>query len=449
MGSARTDVAGAGGADTRVVDANANPTRVTPVGQSQPGWRRALAVMGPGLITGAADDDPSGIATYTATGAQYGYGQLWTALWMLPLLVAVSEAAGRIGFATGKGLGAVMRQQYALPVVRGVILLLLAANVITIGADIGAVASAVQLVVPVPTPLLTVTFTVVVLALEIGLSYKRYSSVLKWLTLALLAYPITVFLVAEPWPAILRATFVPNIQLSPAFFYVLTAVIGTTISPYSFFWQSSQEAEEDRADAGRRSLRDLRLDNGAGMFTSRAVAWFIIVLAGTVLHGGGVTNVTSAAQAAGALQPLVHTFPHSGEIAKGLFAVGILGLGLVAVPVLAGSSSYAVSEEHGWSVGLDLQPRQGRRFYAVIVAAMFIGLALTLIGVNPIAALVFASVFNGFAAVPVIWVIGRISSNRRVMGAARSGWVSRLFIWTTFAGTSAAALLILVSLVHR
>ena len=449
MGSANSDTAPVGGVDAPAAPASAQAVRPIPVPPSQSGLRRALAVMGPGLITGAADDDPSGIATYSATGAQFGYSQLWTALWMLPLLVAVSEAAARIGFATGNGLGAVMRQRYAVPVVRGVILLLLAANVITIGADIGAVASAVQLIVPVPTPLLTVTFTALVLALEIGLSYKRYSSVLKWFSLALLAYPITVFLVAEPWPTILRATFVPNIQLSASFFYVLTAVIGTTISPYSFFWQSSQEAEEDRSQGGTRSLRDLRLDNAAGMFTSQAVAWFIIVLAATVLHGGGVTNISSAAQVAGALQPLVHTFPHAGEIAKGLFAIGILGLGLLAVPVLAGSSSYAVGEEHGWKVGLDLEPRQGRRFYGVIIGAMLVGLVLTLIGVNPIAALVFASVFNGFAAVPVIWVIGRISSDRRVMGEARSGWLSRVLIWATFAGTSAAALLILFSLVHH
>lgn len=449
MGSADGDVAAAGGVETPVAPAKAPGVRTTAIPPSHSGLRRALAVMGPGLITGAADDDPSGIATYSATGAQFGYSQLWTALWMLPLLVAVSEAAARIGFATGNGLGAVMRQRYARPVVRGVILLLVAANVITIGADIGAVASAVQLVVPLPTPLLAVTFTVLVLALEIGLSYKRYASVLKWFSLALLAYPITVFLVAEPWPTILRATFVPSIQLSPAFFYVLTAVIGTTISPYAFFWQSSQEAEEDRAERGTRSLRDLRLDNAAGMLTSQAVAWFIIVLAATVLHGGGVTNISSAAQVAGALQPLVHTFPHAGEIAKGLFAIGILGLGLLAVPVLAGSASYAVSEEHGWKVGLDLKPNQGRRFYAVIIGAMLVGLVLTLTSVNPVAALVFASVFNGVAAVPVIWVIGRISSDRRVMGAASSGRLSRLLIWATFAGTSAAALLILVSLVHH
>ncbi|MBV8528422.1 MAG: divalent metal cation transporter [Candidatus Dormibacteraeota bacterium] len=442
MGSASPEAAGAVGIEGSALKRARGP-------RQRQSLRHALGVLGPGLITGAADDDPSAIATYSATGAQYGYGQLWTALWMLPLLTAVSEAAGRIGFATGQGLGAVMRQRYSVPVARGVITLLVAANVITIGADIGAVASAVQLVVPVPAPLLTVTFTAVVLALEIGLSYKRYAGVLKWFSLALLAYPISVLLVAEPWPAILRATFVPNIQLSPAFFYILTAVIGTTVSPYMFFWQSSQEAEEDRADGGRRSLRDLRLDNAAGMFASQAAAWFIIVLAGTVLHGGGITNINSAAQAAGALQPLVHTFPHAGEIAKGLFALGILGLGLLAVPVLAGSSSYAVSEEHGWKAGLDLKPKQGRRFYAVIIAAMLVGLTLTLIGVNPIAALVFASVFSGFAAVPVIWVIGRISADRRVMGAARGGWLSQVLIWATFAGTAAAALLIIVSLVHH
>ena len=442
--------AGTEGVDSSVVeDADARGPGLTPVRQPQPAWRRALRVLGPGLITGAADDDPSGIATYSATGAQFGYAQLWTALWMLPLLIAIQEASGRIGFATGRGLGAVMRQRYPLPVVRGVMLLVIGAIVITIGADIGAVASAVQLVVPVPTPVLTVTFTVIVLVAEIGLSYQRYARVLKWLTVALLAYPITVFLIAEPWQQILRATFVPNLQLSTQFFYVLTAVIGTTISPYMFFWQASQEAEEDRAAGGQRTLRDLRIDNATGMFVSQAVAWFIIVLAATALHGAGITSVNSAADAARALQPLVHTFPHAGDLAKGLFALGILGLGLLAVPVLAGSASYAMSEARGWKVGLDLKPREGRRFYTVITVAMLIGLTLTLIGVNPIAALVFASVFNGIAAVPMIWIVGRTSSDRRVMGDARSGAVSRVLIWLAFGGTAASALFIPISLLHR
>ena len=405
-----------------------------------------VGVLGPGLITGAADDDPSGIATYASTGAEFGYGQLWTALWMLPMLIGVQEACGRIGHVTGKGLAAALRTRYPWYVVRALVILLVAANVINIGADIGGVASALRLVVPLPTALLTVAFTAAVLTLEIVMSYRRYARVLKWLSAALLAYPITVFIVAEPWTKILKATFVPNIQFSTAFFYVLTGVIGTTISPYMFFWQASQEAEEERASPARRSLRDVRIDNAIGMFFSQAVAWFIIVLTATVLNANGVTSVGSAADAARALQPLVHTFAHAGEIAEGLFALGILGLGLLAVPVLAGSAAYATGEGRGWATGLSLTPRQGRRFYAVLAAAMAIGLALNLFGVNPIQALVFAAVFNGIVAVPLIWFVGRIAANPRIMGEARSGWLSRGVIAVTFLGTGAAAVMIVLSL---
>jgi len=413
------------------------------------GVRRLLGILGPGLVTGAADDDPSGIATYTQTGAQFGYGQLWTALWMLPLVTAVQEACGRIGYVTHKGLAGVIRDHYSVRVLRAVVLLVVVANVINIGADIGAVAAAAGLVIPLSASLLAVVFTAVVLTTEIRFSYRRYSKVLKWLTISLLAYPIASFLVAEPWGDIARATFVPHFELSASFFYVITAVIGTTISPYMFFWQASQEVEEDRAQGTRRSLRDLRIDNAAGMFFSQATTWFIIVLAGTTLHNAGVTTVNSAADAAKALRPLVHGFPHSGDIAQGLFALGIVSLGMLAVPVLAGSASYAASEAKGWKEGLDLAPRQGRQFYGVIAGAMLIGLALNLFGANPIAALVFAAAVNGFAAVPLLWIIGRIAADKRVMGAQRSGRLSRVAIGVTFTGMAGSAALALVALVHR
>ena len=363
------------------------------------------------------------------------------------MVTAVQEASARIGYVTRKGLGAAIRDRYSARILRAVVLLVVAANVINIGADIGAVAAAAGLVIPVSAALLAVLFTGVVLTVEIRFSYKRYSKVLKWLTVALLAYPIASFLVAEPWGEIARATFVPHLEFSASFFYVITAVIGTTISPYMFFWQASQEVEEDRASLGRRSLRDMRLDNAVGMFFSQATSWFIIVLAATVLHGGGVTSVNTAADAAKALQPLVHTFPHSGDIAQALFSLGIVSLGMLAVPVLAGSASYAVSEARGWQEGLDLSPRQGRQFYGVIAGSMLIGLGLNLFGVNPIAALVFAAVFNGVAAVPLIWIIGRIAADRRVMGSNRSGWASRVTIGVTFLGMAASALLALVALV--
>jgi Mn2+/Fe2+ NRAMP family transporter len=275
-------------------------------------------------------------------------------------------------------------------------------------------------------------------------SYHRYARVLKWLTLALLAYPITAFLVAEPWGEILRATFVPHIEFSTAFFYVLTAVIGTTISPYMFFWQTSQEVEERRSRGATRSLREVRLDNAVGMFNSQLVAWFIIVVAGTVLHNGGITSVNSAADAAKALEPLVKSFPHSGQVAEGLFAFGITALGMLAVPVLAGSAAYAVSEAQGWPEGLDLKPRQGWHFYGIIGIAMVLGLVFTVFVTNPVAALVFAAVVNAIVAVPLLWVVLHLSSDGSVMGRARSGWLSRTVLIVTSLAVTASALAVVI-----
>ena len=318
--------------------------------------RHLLGILGPGLVTGAADDDPSGIATYSQTGAQFGYGQLWTALWMLPLVTGVQEACGRIGNITGQGLARNIKDYYSLRTLRLLVVLLAAANLINIGADIGALGAAAALIIHIPAAVLMVVFTVVILTLEIVVSYRRYAKVLKWLTVSLLAYPITAFLVHEPWATILRATFVPHIEFSAAFFYVITAVIGTTISPYMFFWQTSQEVEENQGRLARRSLRDLRTDNAIGMFFSQATTWFIIIVAATVLHTAHITTINTAADAARALEPLVRTFPHSGQIAQGLFAIGVVSLGMLAIPVLAGSTSYALSEARGKREGLDLRP---------------------------------------------------------------------------------------------
>ena len=428
---------------------------LTPVGQADTtvsGPRRSTlryvaGILGPGLITGAADDDPSGIATYSQTGAQFGYGQLWTALWMLPLITGVQEACGRIGNITGQGLARNIKDHYSLRTLRVLVVLLAAANLINIGADIGALGASAALLIHIPASVLMVIFTVLILTLEIVVSYRKYARVLKWLTVSLLAYPITAFLVPEPWGEIFRATFIPHIEFSATFFYVITAVIGTTITPYMFFWQTSQEVEENAGRKTRRSLRDLRTDNAVGMFFSQAVAWFIIVTAATVLHTAHVTTINTAADAARALEPLVKTFPHSGEIAQGLFAIGIVSLGMLAIPVMAGSTSYALAEARGKPEGLDLKPRQGRYFYGVIAASMLIGLCLNFIGVNPIQALVFAAVFNGVIAVPLVWFINRLAADRRTMGNARSGWLSRTVLAVTFVGMAGAVVAMVVSYV--
>jgi NRAMP (natural resistance-associated macrophage protein)-like metal ion transporter len=403
-------------------------------------WRHLVGILGPGLITGAADDDPSGIATYSQTGAQFGYAQLWTALWMLPLVTGVQEACGRIGNVTGQGLAHNIKNRYNVHTLRVLVAFLAVANIINIGADIGALGASAALIIPVPAPALMVFFTLLILGLEIHVSYVRYARVLKWLTVSLLAYPITALLIHEPWGTILRATFVPHIQFSTSFAYVITAVIGTTITPYMFFWQASQEVEENEDRVTKRSLRDMRTDNAIGMFFSQATMWFIIITAGTALHAAHIGTINTAADAARALEPLVRSFPHSGEIARGLFAIGIVSLGLLAIPVMAGATSYALSEGRGKQEGLELKLRDGRFFYGVIIVAMLAGLALNFTGVNPIKALVFAAVFNGIAAIPLLVIIDRIAASREVMGDARSGWLSRTMLGVTILGMTGSVI---------
>ena len=311
--------------------------------------KKFLKVFGPGVITGAADDDPSGIATYTQTGAKFGYGQLWTVIVMLPLMTAIQEACARIGAVNGHGLAAVIKTNYSKKVLYAAVLLVVIANTINIGADIGALAAAAQLLIPVNFVILTLGFTALILILEIFTSYRVYSRILIWLALSLIAYPITIFIINQPWQTIISATFLPHVELNFEFFFIITGVLGTTISPYMFFWQASQEVEEvkelhltnryGRSKIGEKFIRNLRIDNFLGMVFSEIATWSIIVVAATVLHQNGITNVASAADAAKALEPLVQTFPHAGFLAKLIFATGIIGLGLLGIPVLSGSAA--------------------------------------------------------------------------------------------------------------
>jgi Mn2+/Fe2+ NRAMP family transporter len=411
-------------------------------------------ILGPGIITGAADDDPSGIATYSQTGAQFGFGQLWTALYQIPLLLAVQEACARIGAVTGKGLAGVIHEHYTRKILVGVVLLVAIANTINIGADIGAVAAAGQLVVNVPFWTLAVGTALLLMVSEVVISYKTYARVLKWLALALLSYPATAFIVKQPWKEILYATVVPHIELTFAFFFIITGVFGTSISPYMFFWQASEEVEEEKAirmpmggdgfpKLPRRFIRDMRIDTLVGMVSAELAQWFIIITTATVLFKHGTTTINSAADAAKALEPLVQSFPNSGQIAKDLFAVGVVGLGLLAIPVLAGSTAYALAEAFGWKQGLSKKFKQARAFYAVIVVSMAIGLLLNFIGIDPMKALVFTAVFNGMAAVPLLFLIAKINGSPQILGNHRGGVLSRTFVWVTFGvmGLSAVALL--------
>lgn len=409
-----------------------------------------LRILGPGLITGAADDDPSGIATYSQTGAQFGYGQLWTAVFMFPLQTAVQEACARIGAVTGRGIAAVVKQYYGRKLLYGVVLLVLIANTINIGADIGAMAAAVRLIVPINFVILTLGITVLILILEIFTSYKTYARILKWLSLSLLAYVFTFFIVPQSWPTLLHATFIPHFEFNFQFLFIITGVLGTTISPYMFFWQASEETEETREknmiDADGKPqitpkfIRDLRIDNALGMLFSEIGTWAIIVVTATVLHAHGVTDIKTAADAAKALEPLVQTFPNAGYFAKAIFAFGVVGLGLLAVPVLSGSAAYALGEALNWRVGLNLKLRRAHGFYGIITIATFVGLVINFIGIDPMKALVYAAVINGVIAVPLIFIIARVAKNEKIMGRYKSGLLSNIFVWLTFIGMAAAVL---------
>src|SRR5680860_67152 len=420
-------------------------------------FSRFLKILGPGLITGAADDDPSGIATYSQTGAQFGYGQLWTVIFMYPLMTAVQEACARVGAVTGKGIAAVVRDNYNKKMLYAVVLLVVVANTINIGADIGAMAESMQLVIPLPFFYWAIGFTIVMLSFEIFTSYAAYAKILKWLSLALFAYPITAIIAGQNWPMVLKAVVVPHIEFTFSFFFILTGVLGTTISPYMFFWQASEEVEEEIKGKrlsqslshvpriSRRFIKNIRIDTLLGMFFSEIIAFFIIVTTASVLNGNGVTNIETAADAAKALEPLVSTFPNSGLIAKSIFAAGVVGIGLLAVPILAGSASYALSEALNWNTGLHFKIKKAYGFYGVIIAATLIGLFINFIGIDPIKALVFTAVFNGIAAVPLIFVIIKISGNNKIMGEYKSGKLSRSLLITTFITMTTSVILMFIA----
>ncbi|MFI5161079.1 MAG: NRAMP family divalent metal transporter [Sphingobacteriales bacterium] len=418
-----------------------------PIRKKRRFWK-FLTLLGPGLTTGAADDDPSGIATYSQTGAQFGYGQLWTALYMLPFMASVQEACARIGLVTGKGIAAVVKQHYSKAVLYSVVILVVVANTINIGADIGAMASAAELLIPVPFVILTLIITASILVLEIFTNYKVYSKILKWLALALLAYPITAFIVHQPWGTVLRATVVPHVELNFAFLFIITGVLGTTISPYMFFWEASQEVEEQQekhpGEKGKPvvtklAIHRMRLDNNSGMIISEITTWCILLVGATVLHQSGVKDVKTAADAAKALEPLVHSFPNAGFLAKLIFSIGILGLGFLAVPVLSGSAAYAVSEAFNWKASLNLKLKHAHGFYGVITIATLIGLTINFVGIDPVKALVYAAVLNGVAAVPLLFLIIKISRNEKIMGENKSGILSSGLLWFTFIAMGAAA----------
>ena len=402
-----------------------------------------MRILGPGLITGAADDDPAGIATYSQTGAQFGFGQLWTSFYQLPLVIAVQEACARIGAVTGKGLAQIVKEHYSKKLLAVVILLIVIANTINIGADIGAIASAAQLVIHLPFEFYVIASAVVIVLLEIFISYKNYSKFLKFLTLSLLAYPITALIINEPWKQIFTATIVPHMEFSFAFLFIVVAGFGTTITPYLFFWQASNEVEEEIAHhrlaqkggvplGVKKFLKDIRIDTTVGMIASQVVQWFIIVATATILFSNGASTINTATDAAKALEPLVHSFPNAGQLAKDIFAVGIIGLGFLAIPVLAASTAYAIAEVFGWRQGLYRKFSKAKGFYGVIIVSTFIGLLMNFFGINPMKALVFTAVCNGVIAIPLLFIINRINANESILGEYKGSKLSQSVIWITF-----------------
>jgi NRAMP (natural resistance-associated macrophage protein)-like metal ion transporter len=381
---------------------------------------RWLRKLGPGVITGAADDDPSGIATYSQAGAQFGFALCWTVVLTLPLMIGIQMISARIGRITGHGLASNIRRHYPAPVLYAVVALLFVANTINVAADIAAMAESVHLVAGGPTQLYAVAFGTVCLGLEVFMSYRKYVRYLKWLTLALFAYVGVVLSVDVPWGEVVAGIALPRMELSAAAVTLVVAIFGTTISPYLFFWQAAQEVEDGAAAASRvkraseastrRQLRRIEFDTIAGMTFSNLIALAIIVSAAATLHPAGITHIETSAQAAEALRPI------AGPFAFVLFCLGIVGTGMLAVPVLAGSAAYAVAETFRWKHGLDLKPHQARGFYAIVALATAGGVLLNFIGIDPIRALVWAAVINGVAAVPIMAVMMLLATDSRVLG---------------------------------
>lgn len=380
-----------------------------------------LAKVGPGLITGVADDDPSGIATYSQAGAQYGLGMLWTMPLALPLMAAVQMMCASIGRVTGKGLAANIRNTFPPAVLYGIVSLLLVANICNIAADIAAMGEVAELVIGLPRQAMTVFFVAATLLLQVFVPYHVYVSYLKWLTLSLLAYAGVLFTVHVPWGEVAVRTIWPKLQLTPDVATVVVGVFGTTISPYLFFWQASEEVEDMRkrhdevplvqdSRSAASELRRIRWDTWSGMFYSDVTAYFIILATAVTLHISGVTTIETAAQAANALRPL------AGDFAFVIFALGILGVGLIGVPVLAGSAAYAVSEALNWKWGLELRARDARGFYGTIAVSVVAGLLIQYSPISPMRALFWSAVLNGIVAVPLIVVVILLASNRTVMG---------------------------------
>lgn len=383
--------------------------------------------IGPGIITGAADDDPSGIGTYSTVGAKFGLGLSWLALYLLPMMTAVQETCARIGIVTGKGLAGALKKKFGNTTVFVLIILLIIANTINIGADIGAIAASVRMITGINFYIAAILFTLLIVGLEVFVSYHQYAKILRWLVLSLAAYFITAIIIKPDWFEVVRSLAVPKITFNVAFLTANIAVIGTTISPYLFFWQSYQEVEEEKDDGVladhraaivKEEIHEMRKDTISGMGIANLTFLFIVVTTAFVLYKNGITNIETAEDAARALEPL------AGKFAALIFTLGILGTGLLAIPVLAGASAYAISEVLKWHEGLSLKFKKAHGFYGIIALSTLVGLLMNFIGINPITALYYAAVINGLIASVLLVFIFKIGNDKKIMGVhTNPGWV--------------------------
>jgi NRAMP (natural resistance-associated macrophage protein)-like metal ion transporter len=416
---------------------------------SSGGLKRFIKVLGPGLITGASDDDPSGISTYAIAGASFGFATLWMALITLPMMAAVQYMCAKIGMVSGRGLAGALKTYYPGKLLYITVFSLVIANSINAGADIGAIAAGINLLIPIPVWSLIAPIAFAVIALQIWGSYRLIANIFKWLTLALFAYVLSAFLCKPGLADVMRGTFVPSFPWTRAFLALTVGILGTTISPYMFFWQSNQEVEEEIA-AGRKTLAqrkgatDAELkyaawDVNLGMLLSNTVMYFIILSTAATLFKAGKTDIQSAADAAQALRPL------AGRAAETLLALGLIGTGFLAVPILTGSSAYAVAEAFGWKHGFDKRPKGAKEFYWLIAVSTLLGMMINFVGINPIKALFLTAVLNGFLAPPMLFLIMKVSNNRKIMGTRVNGLMLNLAGWVTAAVMSAAAIGLIVT----
>lgn len=405
--------------------------------------KKFLGRLGPGLVTGAADDDPSGIATYAIAGAQFGYQLLWTAWLTFPLMTAVQEMCARIGLVARTGLASVIKTNYPKPLLWVATALILVANIFNIGADLSGMAAAVRLIFPANEIFVGFIAAIVIIVLTIQLPYRKIAAIFKWLTMALFAYVIAFFVVRPEARSLLTGTFFPNIKFfwRPEYLLTLVAVLGTTISPYLFFWQASEEAEEEklrRRVVTKNELKSEEEDTISGMFFSNLVTYFIIATTGATLFSAGINNIGTAAEAASALRPL------AGDFAYFLFAVGIIGTGVLAIPVLAGSAAYVVAETFNFTEGLNKAFHRAKAFYGVIAVATLLGFLLNLIGLSPIKYLFYSAVLNGLVAPILIAIILLIANNKKIMGTYTNNWLSNSLSVIALLIMSAAAVAIFV-----